>query len=92
MVQFNVPDMTCGHCASTITKAVRSEDPKARVEISLGEHLVKVQSEPRMRLLNASLKPATPLPRFFRGCRHQAPQPADAVALGNLAEREGFEP
>jgi copper chaperone len=45
MVQFSVPDMTCGHCASTITKAVRSEDPRARVEISLGEHLVKVQSE-----------------------------------------------
>lgn len=44
MVQFSVTDMTCGHCASTITKAVKSEDPKARVEISLGEHLVKVQS------------------------------------------------
>lgn len=44
MVQFNVPDMTCGHCASTITKALKSEDPKASVEISLGEHLVKVQS------------------------------------------------
>lgn len=45
MYQFNVPDMTCGHCASTITKAVKSEDPKAGVEISLGGHLVKVQSE-----------------------------------------------
>ena len=44
MYQFNVADMTCGHCASTITKAVKSEDPKARVEISLGEHLVKVES------------------------------------------------
>ena len=45
MHQFSVPDMTCGHCASTITKAVRSEDPKAKVEISLGEHLVMVESE-----------------------------------------------
>ena len=45
MVQFNVPDMTCGHCASTITRAVKSADPNARVEISLGEHLVKVESE-----------------------------------------------
>jgi copper chaperone len=45
MFQFNVPDMTCGHCASTITKAVKSEDPKARVEISLDEHRVKVESE-----------------------------------------------
>lgn len=45
MYQFNVPDMTCGHCASTITKAVKSEDPKAKVEILLREHLVKVESE-----------------------------------------------
>ena len=44
MYQFNVPDMTCGHCASTITKAVRSEDPKAKIEISLGEHRVRVES------------------------------------------------
>jgi copper chaperone len=44
MYQFNVPDMTCGHCVSTITKAVEDADPKAKVEISLAEHLVKVQS------------------------------------------------
>jgi copper chaperone len=45
MYQFNVPDMTCGHCVSTITKAVRAEDANARVEISLGERLVRVESE-----------------------------------------------
>ena len=45
MYQFNVPDMTCGHCASTITKAVKSEDPNAKVEISLRNHVVKVQSQ-----------------------------------------------
>ena len=44
MYQFNVPDMTCGHCASTITKAVKTEDPKAKVEIDLSQHLVRVQS------------------------------------------------
>jgi copper chaperone len=45
MHQFHVPDMTCGHCASTITKALRTEDRAAKVEISLGEHLVKVESK-----------------------------------------------
>jgi copper chaperone len=45
MYRFNVPDMTCGHCASTITRAVKAEDANARVEISLGEHLVRVESE-----------------------------------------------
>lgn len=44
MYQFNVPDMTCGHCASTITKALKAEDPNAKVEVSLREHLVKVES------------------------------------------------
>ena len=44
MHQFHVPDMTCGHCAGTITAAVKAEDPKARVEIDLPRHLVKVES------------------------------------------------
>ena len=44
MYQFNVPDMTCGHCISTITKAVKSEDPKAKVEVTLSQRLVKVES------------------------------------------------
>ena len=44
MYQFNVPDMTCGHCVSRIIKAVKLEDPKAKVEINLGQHLVKIES------------------------------------------------
>ena len=44
MHRFTVADMTCGHCASTITKAVKGEDPDAKIEISLREHLVKVES------------------------------------------------
>jgi len=64
MYQFNVPDMTCGHCASTITKAVQSKDPKAKVEISLGEHLVKVESglsqdEVARRIAEAGFTPQT---------------------------------
>ena len=34
MISFQVNDMTGGHCVSTITKAVRSADPGAGVEIS----------------------------------------------------------
>lgn len=44
MYHFNVPDMTCGHCAGTITKAVRAHDPDAKVEIDLASHLVEVES------------------------------------------------
>jgi copper chaperone len=51
MHQFTVRDMTCGHCVSTITKALKSEDPNAKVEISLGQHLVKVESEASAEVL-----------------------------------------
>ena len=44
MITIKVPDMTCGHCASTITKAVKELDPAAKLDISLAEHLVKVES------------------------------------------------
>ena len=62
MYQFSVPDMTCGHCASTITKAVKAEDPQAKVEISLAEHLVKIDSalprdEIEQRILEAGYTP-----------------------------------
>lgn len=44
MHRFNVPDMTCGHCARKITAALKSADPEARIEVSLGEHLVRIDS------------------------------------------------
>lgn len=43
MISFGVSDMTCGHCVSTITQALKVADPDARVEIDLGRHLVRVE-------------------------------------------------
>ena len=43
MIAFQVNDMTCGHCASTITKAVRAVDSGARVEVDLQQHLVRIE-------------------------------------------------
>jgi copper chaperone len=45
MIELKVPDMTCGHCASTITKAVKELDASARVEVSLPEQKVRVESK-----------------------------------------------
>lgn len=45
MIEFKVSDMTCGHCASTITKAVKDLDAGAKLDISLAEHLVRVDSK-----------------------------------------------
>ena len=44
MIAFKVNDMTCGHCVSVITKAVKTADPDAVVRIDLGAHRVEVAS------------------------------------------------
>ena len=43
MQAFRVDDMTCGHCVSTITKAIRGADMDAKVTIYLSQHLVMVE-------------------------------------------------
>jgi copper chaperone len=45
MIELKIPDMTCGHCASTITKAVKELDASAKVEVSLADHRVRVDSK-----------------------------------------------
>lgn len=44
MLVFKVADMTCGHCASTITKALRAVDRDANVYVDVAQHLVTVES------------------------------------------------
>lgn len=59
MITFEVNDMTCGHCASTITKAVKAADKDAQVQIDLANH--RVQIEPRSAdeaVLGAAIKEA----------------------------------
>jgi copper chaperone len=43
MVTFEVQDMTCGHCVSSITKAVRAKDPSAQVTADLATHRVRIE-------------------------------------------------
>jgi copper chaperone len=43
MPAFHVADMTCGHCASTITRAVKAVDQDATVTVDLARHLVVVE-------------------------------------------------
>lgn len=42
MVTFQVPDMTCGHCAGNISKAIKRVDETAAVEIDMPRKLVRV--------------------------------------------------
>lgn len=43
MTSFSVNDMTCGHCVSTITKAVKAVDPGAQVRIDLATQRVDIE-------------------------------------------------
>ena len=44
MIEFNVQDMTCGHCAGRITKAIAGVDANAKVDIKIEGRIVSVES------------------------------------------------
>ena len=44
MPKFKINDMTCGHCAASVEKAVMGVDASAVVKIDLGTHSVDIQS------------------------------------------------
>ena len=41
---FNIPDMTCGHCVSTITKAIKALDAGAGVTADLATGTLRVET------------------------------------------------
>ena len=43
MIELNVKDMTCGHCVGAVTRAVRTVDPQAEVQVDLDGKRVAVQ-------------------------------------------------
>ena len=65
MQVFRVEDMTCGHCVSTITKAIKAADKDAKVTIDLARHLVMVEpTEADAQALSDAIAEAgyTPVP------------------------------
>lgn len=44
MISCTVKDMTCGHCVSTITRAVREADSSAEIEVDLANQLLRIVS------------------------------------------------
>lgn len=54
MPEFKVENMTCGHCVSAVTKAVKEADPAAQVRADLAAGRVEVASAlPPERLAEA---------------------------------------
>lgn len=44
MLEFEVRDMSCGHCVAVITKAIQALDPGAQVHCELPTHRVQVDT------------------------------------------------
>lgn len=44
MIELNLPDMSCGHCASTVAQTCKLVDPAAKVEVDLITKMVKISS------------------------------------------------
>jgi copper chaperone len=44
MLNFLIPNMTCGHCVRAVTQAVRLADPAATVQADLATHQVQVDT------------------------------------------------
>ena len=58
MYQFNVEDMTCGHCVSRVTKAVKDVDSQAQVDISLRDKRVNIRSSAAQDEIAQAIKDA----------------------------------
>lgn len=71
MISFQVNDMTCGHCVSSITKAVKAVDRDATVQFDLATHRVEIDpTEADADALRDAIKEAgyTPVAIANRAC------------------------
>ncbi|MFC5474524.1 heavy-metal-associated domain-containing protein [Paraherbaspirillum soli] len=64
MIEFAVQDMTCGHCASRITKAINDVDSGAKVDVRIEQRKVLIDSKVGIATLAEAIREAgyTPLP------------------------------
>ncbi|THK34761.1 copper chaperone [Ensifer sp. MPMI2T] len=58
MQRYKIDEMNCGHCVSTIEKAIRTVDPVAKVEANLGTKEVRVETTAESRVIVEALKTA----------------------------------
>lgn len=64
MIELTVKDMTCGHCITAVTRAVKSVDPSAAVQVDLGSGRVRIDGRSSagelIRALEDAGYPASP--------------------------------
>ncbi|WP_064697693.1 heavy-metal-associated domain-containing protein [Rhizobium aegyptiacum] len=58
MYEFDIQNMTCGHCASTVEKAIKAIDPNASAIIDLKAGTAKVQTSVDPATITAAIEEA----------------------------------
>jgi copper chaperone len=57
-MKFSVPDMSCGHCAATIEKVVKTVDASASVACDLENNLVEVGTSAEQKTIMEAINKA----------------------------------
>jgi len=55
MYEFDIPNMTCGHCAGTVKKAIEQADPAASSIIDVGTKKAKVETSASPEAIAAAI-------------------------------------
>lgn len=58
MYEFDIPNMTCGHCAGTVKKAIDQADPAASSIIDVGSKTAKVETSVSPEAIAAAITEA----------------------------------
>lgn len=58
MIEFTLPDMTCGHCVGAINEVLTELDPDCEIEFDLLNHLITVNSSASEQQLVSTLTDA----------------------------------
>ena len=58
MIELRVDGMTCGHCVSAVTRAVKAVDSDANVEVDLGTGKVRVDGRSTAEALGKAIAEA----------------------------------
>jgi copper chaperone len=57
-IEFNVEGMSCQHCVSAVTNAIRERDAAAKVQVDLGAGKVTVESSASVESLKDAIDDA----------------------------------
>lgn len=65
MYEYDIPDMSCGHCVSTIEQAIKTADPQASANVDLMKRQAVVTSAVDPKVIAAAIDEAG-YPSTFR--------------------------